>query len=99
MGNTEWDIDNFRPHVFFTPQGKEKVRNYITYLKKMREEILDARKDTAEYIDLPDEEDILADLEEHVDSSKEYKTTWYATDNHYYPISLYPGDYRIKFGK
>lgn len=76
----------------FTEKGKKKVEIFIAELKAKRKELLDAGKDTAAETNLPDENDILSDIEWSVDENGEYCTTWGCTDNADLPISLTTGE-------
>ena len=75
-----------------TEKGKKKVEIFIAELKAKRKELLDAGKDTADETNLPDENDILSDIEWSVDENGEYCTTWGCTDNADLPISLTTGE-------
>ena len=72
----------------FTESGKRKVNTYITELKAKRKEILDAGLDTADETNLPDEEDILNDIE-FFEEENEYYNNWGVTDNYNGDDALY----------
>lgn len=65
----------------FTKSGKRKVNTYIAELKAKRKEIFDAGLDTADETNLPDEEDILNDIE-FFEEENEYYNNWGVTDNY-----------------
>ena len=67
--------------IVLTRQGKEKVRLYLDGLKEKRKEILDARKDTADDTELPDEEAISSDIE-WSEEEGEYWNCWGVTDHY-----------------
>ena len=71
----------------FTEAGKTKVNIYIAELKAKRKEILDAGLDTADETILPDEKDILDDID-FFEEENEYYNNWGVTDN-------YNGDYAL----
>ena len=71
----------------FTESGKRKVNIYIAELKAKRKEILDAGLDTADKTTLPNEEDVLNDIE-FFEEENEYYNNWGVTDN-------YNGDYAL----
>lgn len=72
----------------FTESGKRKVNTYIAELKAKRKEILDAGLDTADETNLPDEEDILSDIE-FFEEENEYYNNWGVTDNYNGDDALY----------
>ena len=72
----------------FTEAGKTKVNVYITELKAKRKEILDAGLDTADETTLPDEKDILDDIE-FFEEENEYYNNWGVTDNYNGDNALY----------
>lgn len=72
----------------FTEIGKTKVKAYITELKAKRKEILDAGLDTADETTLPDEKDILDDIE-FFEEENEYYNSWGVTDNYNGDNALY----------
>lgn len=72
----------------FTKVGKAKVRTYITELEAKRKEILDAGLDTADETTLPDEKDILDDIE-FFEEENEYYNNWGVTDNYNGDNALY----------
>lgn len=72
----------------FTKAGKTKVNIYITELKAKRKEILEAGLDTADETILPDEEDILSDIE-FFEEENEYYNNWGVTDNYNGDDALY----------
>ena len=72
----------------FTKVGKAKVRTYITELEAKRKEILDAGLDTADETTLPDEKDILDDIE-FFEEENEYYNSWGVTDNYNGDNALY----------
>ena len=72
----------------FTEMGKEKIRVYIIELEAKRKEILDAGLDTADETNLPDEEDILSDIE-FFEEGNEYYNNWGVTDNYNGDDALY----------
>ena len=72
----------------FTETGKEKIRAYIIELKAKRKEILDAGLDTADETTLPDEKDILDDIE-FFEEENEYYNNWGVTDNYNGDDALY----------
>lgn len=72
----------------FTKVGKAKVRAYITELEAKRKEILDANLDSADETTLPDEKDILDDIE-FFEEENEYCNSWGVTDNYNGDSALY----------
>lgn len=72
----------------FTKVGETKVRTYITELKVKRKEILDAGLDTADETTLPDEKDVLDDIE-FFEEENEYYNNWGVTDNYNGDDALY----------
>ena len=72
----------------FTKVGKAKVRTYITELEAKRKEILDANLDSANETTLPDEKDILDDIE-FFEEENEYYNSWGVTDNYNGDNALY----------
>ena len=72
----------------FTEIGKEKIRAYSIELKAKRKEILDAGLDTADETTLPDEKDILDDIE-FFEEENEYYNNWGVTDNYNGDCALY----------
>lgn len=72
----------------FTESGKRKVNTYIAELKAKRKEILDAGLDTADETTLPDEEDVLSDIE-FFEEENEYYNNWGVTDNYNGDCALY----------
>lgn len=72
----------------FTETGKTKANIYIAELKAKREEILEAGLDTADETTLPDEEDILSDIE-FFEEENEYYNNWGVTDNYNGDNALY----------
>lgn len=78
--------------IVLTEEGKTIVKAYLAELKAKRKEILDAHKDTAD-VNLPTEEDILADIEYYVDEDGDYVNNWGVIDNYSgdYPLSLHEG--------
>jgi len=72
----------------FTEIGKTKVKTYITELEAKRKEILDAGLDTADETTLPDEKDILDDIE-FFEEENEYYNSWGVTDNYNGDNALY----------
>ena len=87
--------------IILTPQGKDHVQVYIAELKAKRQEILDAKKDTAYDTNLPNENDILSDMSRVVEESDDgnYLNNWGVTDNYDgdYPLFLESGkDFIVK---
>ena len=78
--------------VKLTELGKQEVNTYIREAEAKRKEILDARIDTADDTWLPDEDDILMDIE-HFEEDGEYCNGWGVTDNYNtdYPLYLKRG--------
>lgn len=76
----------------FTEKGKKKVDIFIAELKAKRKELLDAGKDTADETNLPDENDILSDIEWFVDENGNYFNGWGCTDNTDLSIFLAAGE-------
>lgn len=78
--------------VKFTELGKQEINTYIREAEAKRKEILDARIDTADDTWLPDEDDILMDIE-HFEEDGEYCNGWGVTDNYNadYPLYLKRG--------
>lgn len=78
--------------VRLTELGKQEVNTYIREAEAKRKEILDARIDTADDTWLPDEDDILMDIE-HFEEDGEYCNGWGVTDNYNadYPLYLKRG--------
>ena len=72
----------------FTETGKTKVNIYIAELKAKRKEILEAGLDTADETNLPDEEDVLSDIE-FFEEENEYYNNWGVTDNYNGDNTLY----------
>lgn len=72
----------------FTETGKIKVNIYIAKLKAKRKEILETGLDTADETNLPDEEDILSDIE-FFEEENEYYNNWGVTDNYNGDNALY----------
>ena len=64
-----------------TEKGKETVAQFIAECKALRKEILDAGKDTADEVELPDEESILEDVAWAIEDG-EYCNCWGVTDNY-----------------
>lgn len=75
-----------------TELGKQEVNTYIREAEAKRKEILDARIDTADDTWLPNEDDILMDIE-HFEEDGEYCNGWGVTDNYNadYPLYLKRG--------
>lgn len=75
-----------------TELGKQEVNTYIREAEAKRKEILDAMIDTADDTWLPDEDDILMDIE-HFEEDGEYCNGWGVTDNYNadYPLYLKRG--------
>lgn len=71
-----------------TKIGKTKVKTYIAELKAKRKEILEAGLDTADETILPNEEDILNDIE-FFEEENEYYNNWGVTDNYNGDDALY----------
>ena len=67
-----------------TEHGRETVAWFIRECAAKRKEILDAGKDTADETHLPDEADILADINEGVgvDEDGDYFNGWGVTDHY-----------------
>ena len=67
-----------------TKQGKETVALFIRECAAKRKEILDAQKDTAKDTILPNEADILADINAGVgvDEDGDYFNGWGVTDRY-----------------
>lgn len=78
--------------VKLTELGKQEVNTYIREAEAKRKEILDARIDTADDTWLPNEDDILMDIE-HFEEDGEYCNGWGVTDNYNadYPLYLKRG--------
>ena len=78
--------------VRLTELGKQEVNTYIREAKAKWKEILDARIDTADDTWIPDEDDILMDIE-HFEEDGEYCNGWGVTDNYNadYPLYLKRG--------
>lgn len=78
--------------VKLTELGKAEVNTYIREAEAKQKEILDARIDTADDTWLPDESDILMDIE-HFEEDGEYCNGWGVTDNYNadYPLYLKRG--------
>ena len=78
--------------VKLTELGKQEVNTYIREAEAKRKEILDARIDTADGTWLPNEDDILMDIE-HFEEDGEYCNGWGVTDNYNadYPLYLKRG--------
>lgn len=78
--------------VKLTELGRAEVNTYIREAEAKRKEILDARIDTADDTWLPDEDDILMDIE-HFEEDGEYCNGWGVTDNYNadYPLYLKRG--------
>lgn len=78
--------------VRLTELGKQEVNTYIREAEAKRKEVLDARIDTADDTWLPDEDDILMDVE-HFEEDGEYCNGWGVTDNYNadYPLYLKRG--------
>lgn len=78
--------------IKLTEFGKQEVNTYIREAEAKRKEILDARIDTADDTWLPDEDDILMDIE-HFEEDEEYCNGWGVTDNYNadYPLYLKRG--------
>lgn len=78
--------------VKLTELGKQEVNIYIREAEAKRKEILDAGIDTADDTWLPDEDDILMDIE-HFEEDGEYCNGWGVTDNYNadYPLYLKRG--------
>ena len=78
--------------VKLTKLGKAEVNTYIREAEAKRKEILDARIDTADGTWLPNEDDILMDIE-HFEEDGEYCNGWGVTDNYNadYPLYLKRG--------
>ena len=74
--------------VKLTELGKQEVNTYIREAEAKRKEILDARIDTADDTWLPDEDDILMDIE-HFEEDGEYCNGWGVTDNYNADYPLY----------
>lgn len=75
-----------------TENGKIKINIFIAELKAKRKEVLDAGKDTADETNLPDENDILSDIEWSEDENGDYCSCWGCTDNTDLTISLTAGE-------
>ena len=69
--------------VTTTPEFEYNVDSYLTELAAKRKEILDARKDTADF-ELPTREDIIDDVINGVgvDDDGEYYNNWGVTDSY-----------------
>ena len=78
--------------VNLTELGKQEVNIYIREAEAKRKEILDAKLDTTDDTLLPEEEDILMDIE-HFETEGEYCNGWSVTDhfNTDYPLYLKRG--------
>lgn len=78
--------------VKLTELGKQEVNTYIREAEAKQKEILDARIDTADDTWLPNEDDILMDIE-HFEEDGEYCNGWGVTDNYNadYPLYLKRG--------
>ena len=78
--------------VKLTELGKAEVNTYIREAEAKRKEILDARIDTADDTWLPNEDDILMDIE-YFEEDGEYCNGWGVTDNYNadYPLYLKRG--------
>ena len=78
--------------VKLTELGKQEFNIYIREAEAKRKEILDAGIDTADDTWLPDEDDILMDIE-HFEEDGEYCNGWGVTDNYNadYPLYLKRG--------
>lgn len=76
--------------VKLTELGKQKVNTYIREAEAIRKRILDAGLDTAYKTWLPDEDDILMDIE-HFEEDGEYRNSWKVTDYKRYPLYLKRG--------
>lgn len=78
--------------VKLTELGKAEVNTYIREAEAKQKEILDARIDTADDTWLPNEDDILMDIE-HFEEDGEYCNGWGVTDNYNadYPLYLKRG--------
>ena len=63
-----------------TQAGRDGVCFFRAELEEKRKEILDAGKDTADDTVLPDERDILSDIE-YFEENGEYCNGWGCTDN------------------
>lgn len=76
-----------------TKQGKEKIAAYLRELKAKRKELLDAGKDTAYQTVLPDEKEIMEDIEAETINGF-YEGVWGVTDNECgdQPLTLYVGE-------
>ena len=74
--------------VRLTELGKQEVNTYIREAKAKWKEILDARIDTADDTWIPDEDDILMDIE-HFEEDGEYCNGWGVTDNYNADYPLY----------
>ena len=72
----------------FTEAGKTKVNIYIAELRTKRKETLETGLDTADETTLPDEEDILSDIEFFEEENK-YYNNWGVTDNYNGDNALY----------
>lgn len=75
-----------------TENGKIKINIFIAELKAKRKEVLDAGKDTADETNLPDENDILSDIEWSENENGYYCSCWGCTDNTDLTISLTAGE-------
>lgn len=78
--------------MILTELGKKEVDTYIREAKAKRKEILDARIDTADETELPNEDVILMDIE-YFEENGEYCNGWGVTDNYNadYPLYLKRG--------
>ena len=68
--------------IILTEVGKENVKSFIRECKQKRKDILDAKIDTCDDTFLPNEEDIISDIEEWIDEDGEYYNGWGVTDNY-----------------
>lgn len=75
-----------------TKQGKHAINAFISEITAKRNEILDARRDTANETTLPNMEDIICDIPNFIDSDGDYINGWGCTDHTDLAIHLTVGE-------
>ena len=79
----EFEFPDNITEIELTANGVRIVSDYLAELHAKRKEILDAGIDTANGTNLPDKEEIIADvLFDGIDDQGEYYNGWGVTDNY-----------------
>ena len=65
-----------------TKHGIETIEFFLKECEAKRKEILDARIDTCNDINIPTIDDVISDIEESIDEEGYYYSCWGVTDNY-----------------